>query len=115
MKVQHIPDKYEVLVSTEELSRFLGLSPRRVQQLIKANVLRTDTRGNHPLFENLRGYIIHLRFLLRRYMSLYRIEVERTNRRTHFQNLAFYEDIVTPALELTQEQLAALFGKKRAT
>ena len=112
---------YEVYVSTSELAGLLDLSSRRIQQLAKINVFKPLSQGKYPLFESFRRYLNYLRKLLKRYMGLYQVEVERAGRRTKFENLAFYGDLknrkVFPGKSLKQirfedSELQKLFRKE---
>jgi len=47
-------------VNVETLSRMLGLTERRIQQLAKENTLKKDGRGDYNLTESLLSYVKHL-------------------------------------------------------
>ena len=87
-------------VTINELSEYLGISGRRIQQLSKAGIIPKDSRGEYELFCCLKAYFRYLRKLIKRYSKLYRIEVERAGRRTRFENLACFEDMTADVPKL---------------
>ncbi len=49
------------LVSIKELSEWLNLTPRRIQQLVKRGVIPKNKRGLYPLQDAVRSYIVFIR------------------------------------------------------
>lgn len=53
-------DKAQVVTVTE-LSDYLALSPRRLQQLVKRGIIKKRARGLYPLKESIQAYLWFLR------------------------------------------------------
>ncbi len=49
------------LVTVTELSKWLELSNRRIQQLVKRGVIPKNKRGLYPLQDAVRSYILFIR------------------------------------------------------
>ena len=47
-------------VNVETLAKMLDLTPRRIQQLAKEDILKKDGRGDYSLTESLLSYVKHL-------------------------------------------------------
>ncbi|MBI5234205.1 MAG: hypothetical protein HY880_07605 [Deltaproteobacteria bacterium] len=62
-------------VSVKELAYYLDLTPRRVQQLAKAGILRKLKRGEYELVPCLHAYIRHMRELLSIYTGMSKTDV----------------------------------------
>lgn len=55
----------QLTVSTGDLAKMLGITPRRVQQLVQAGVLPQPVQGRHDLSTAIPGYLAHLRQSMR--------------------------------------------------
>ena len=87
------------IITITELSSYLGISPRRIQQLSKAKII-PKIGNKYELFTSLTAYFQYLRRLVKQYSGLYQIEVQRAGRRTSFENLACFEDMTAKVPEL---------------
>lgn len=93
--------KIEKILSVSELSLYLGISSRRVQQLSKVGIMPKRDRGEYELYECLTAYLKFLRGLLKRYMGLYgRCQKQCLKRKTNFPNLPYWEDVIGDVPEL---------------
>jgi hypothetical protein len=80
------------IITITELSSYLGISPRRIQQLSKAKII-PKIGNKYELFTCLTAYFKYLRRLVKQYSGLYQIEVQRAGRRTRFENMVCFEDL----------------------